>query len=65
MSEVLKPWTPITAQETETGITASVWGREYIFGHGIFPEQIVTGGKPLLKEPIRVVGIEKAGVNVV
>ncbi len=58
MGTVLKPWTPIQATENEDGITVKVWGREYRFGRMIFPQQIITCGKPLLDAPIRAVGLE-------
>jgi hypothetical protein len=37
------PWTPVKATEKGFG----VWGRDYQFEKGVFPQQIVNQGKPL------------------
>jgi len=42
-------WGPVKVK----GDTVSVWGREYRFGDGPFPVQIINQGKPMLSSPIR------------
>ncbi len=57
-TKIPAPWTPVSACETESGVTVSVWGRRYEFGHSLFPEHIYALGEDLLAAPIRVVGRE-------
>ncbi len=41
---ILPPFTPMTRK----GNTFGVWGREYQYGNGLFPEKIMTAGKNML-----------------
>ncbi|MBR6602978.1 MAG: hypothetical protein IKK94_03055 [Clostridia bacterium] len=52
-NRVPAPWTPISVNETEEGISVSVLGRVYNFGHSMFPQSITADGEELLSEPIR------------
>ncbi|NOZ20231.1 MAG: hypothetical protein GXP25_03990, partial [Planctomycetes bacterium] len=45
---VPSPWTPVEA----SGTSVKVWGREYVFGSGPFPDKITSQGKPVLARPI-------------
>jgi len=51
----ISPWTPI---EMKNG-TFRCWGREYLFGKSILPEQITSQGRSLLKSPINFILKEK------
>lgn len=55
---VIKPWTPIAVSEEEGEIVTEVWGRKYISGKSSFLQSVVSQGKELLAEPIRLVGTE-------
>lgn len=46
--KVLPPWTPIVLQ----GTAVKCWGREYLFGDGAFPLQIISANSPILSSPI-------------
>lgn len=53
---VPSPWTPVEVFENENGILVRVWGREYNFGHEMFPVSITSLGKEMLASPIRLIG---------
>jgi hypothetical protein len=45
---VLAPWTPMRYTHGEV----QVWGREYMLGDTVFPEQMTSGGASLLAAPL-------------
>jgi len=45
------PWTDMKVEDD----SVHAWGREYRFGEKFLPEQIVTLGRPMLREPMRIV----------
>ena len=47
--QVPYPWTDMKVADDKV----QVWGREYGFGKGLYPEQITTQGAALLRAPIR------------
>lgn len=50
--KVLAPWTPLEVQRSAAGFAVRCWGREYRFGDGLLPLQIVAKGEPLLQSPM-------------
>jgi len=57
--KVPPPWPPLQVQRDGKMIKVSCWGRQYQFGGGLFPSQVITQGKPLLSSPMRL----KIGTN--
>jgi hypothetical protein len=51
--KVLPPWTPLVVQQNAAGFSVHCWGREYRFGDGLLPLQIIAKGEPLLQSPLR------------
>ena len=50
--KVLAPWTPLEVKPNATGFSVFCWGREYRFGDGLLPMQIVAKGESLLQSPM-------------
>jgi hypothetical protein len=50
--EVPKPWTPMTARPTDSGIEINVWGRTYTLGENALPVSIDHQGDQMLNGPI-------------
>ena len=57
-NKVMRPWTPVIAEESGDSIKISVWGRENTFGKKSFIESMRSQGMELLASPMRVVGTE-------
>lgn len=55
---LMKPWTPMQAEETNNCCTVSMWGRTYTTDHSVLFSSLITQGEELLAAPIRVVGQE-------
>ncbi|MEW6754921.1 MAG: hypothetical protein AB1505_28650 [Candidatus Latescibacterota bacterium] len=56
MSQLLPPWTPLQARETDQGVAVEVWGRTYRFADGPLPAGVATAGEEMLAAPMRLVG---------
>ena len=51
------PWTALSAQSKDEGpVQVNVWGRRYVFGPHLFPQEIASGGADLLTAPIALTG---------
>lgn len=58
MSEIMKPWIPLTVTEAENRIKISLWGRTYECSEKSFLSSIVSQGQEMLTGPVRIVGTE-------
>ena len=54
--EVMAPWLPLEASQTEAGVEIRAWGRVYRQENAYFPTSIESQGRELLYAPARLVG---------
>jgi len=54
------PWTPLKV----SGQSVRCWGREYRFGKSLYPEQILTQGRKILRSPMRILLETKEGKKI-
>ena len=53
---VLPPWTPLEVIQGQGSVEVGIWGRRYVFGPNLLPQQIVTKDEQVLAAPITLTG---------
>ena len=56
--KIMRPWTPVKAEEQNNTCHIGVWGREYTASGSCLLSSVISQGKELLASPIRVVATD-------